>query len=98
MPTSRYAFAKPTPDGKALTQSKASHRVFKAVNAGVISVQTKVLEEGERLDQLAGLYYGNGELWWMIAAASGIGWGLQAAPGTILRIPIDASQVFGVLL
>jgi len=51
-----------------------------------------VLNEGERLDTIAGRVYGNARLWWIIAAASGIGWPLQVPPGTQLLIPTDLKQ------
>lgn len=47
-----------------------------------------VLQEGQRLDTLAGIEYGDSSLWWVIAAASNIGWGLQIPPGTLIRIPV----------
>ena len=37
--------------------------------------------------------YGSGNMWWVIAAASGIGWGTQVPPGTLLRIPTDLSMI-----
>lgn len=40
----------------------------------------------DRLDTLAGSIYGNAKYWWILAAASDIGWGLQAPPGTVLNI------------
>jgi hypothetical protein len=51
-----------------------------------------VLQQNQRLDTIAGDVYGNGKLWWIIAAASNIGWGLQCPAGTILLIP-DLSDV-----
>jgi len=39
-------------------------------------------KENERLDIIAGTYYGDGSLWWIIAAGSSVGWGLQVPPGT----------------
>ena len=49
--------------------------------------------EGDRLDHLAGKFYGSGTLWWIIAAASGVGWGLQVPPGTLLAIPTRLGQI-----
>ncbi len=57
------------------------------VSRGTIKVDRITLEEGERLDTLAGRFYGDGRLWWLIAACSGIGWAPQCPPGTILLIP-----------
>jgi len=67
------------------------------VQQGRISVREHVLKEGERLDTLAGRTYGDARLWWLIAAASGIGWGLQVPPGTQLFIPTDLRQLSGVV-
>lgn len=57
------------------------------VKNGNIRFQELVLQESNRLDILAGRYYGEGRLWWLIAAASDIGWTLQVPVGTIIRIP-----------
>ena len=58
-----------------------------------IDIRAKVLQEGERLDHLAALEYGDSNLWWVIAASSGIGWNLQVPPGTLILIPTDLDQV-----
>lgn len=67
------------------------------IQAGNIRFQQIVLQESNRLDILAGLYYGDGKLWWLIAAASDIGWGLQVPVGTIIKIPDlrDCSRFVG---
>jgi len=46
---------------------------------------------------LAGAIYQSSTYWWVIAAASGIGWGLQVPPGTVLRIPKNIGEVVGML-
>jgi hypothetical protein len=56
------------------------------------------MEEGERLDSLAGTVYGDASLWWIIASASGIGWGMQVPPGTLIFIPNDPGAAYGVLI
>ena len=91
--SSRYSFSKRTNLGRVVGPSKASYKIYRAVESGAISSTLKTLEEGERLDQLAGVIYGNSTLWWIIAAASGIGWGLQAPPGTILYIPLNLADI-----
>jgi hypothetical protein len=100
MSFSRYSFAERKIDinGKEYVSfSSASYRVFKSVETGVLQFDTKILEEGERIDTIAGVYYGKSSYWWIIAAASGIGYALQVPPGTVLRIPTNLSEVFGVL-
>lgn len=100
MSFSRYSFSERKIDingEEYIGVSKASHRVFKSVELGLLNCDVKLLEEGERIDTIAGNYYGNSSYWWVIAAASGIGYALQVPPGTVLRIPNNLSEVFGVL-
>jgi hypothetical protein len=89
----RYDNLRKIKSGKMYASSTAHVNIYKACLDGRISFTRKTMVEGERLDILAGKFYGNGGLWWVIAAASGIGWGLQAPPGTNLRIPTDISQI-----
>lgn len=67
------------------------------VNAGNIRFQTLISTETDRLDIVAGRVYGDGRLWWVIAAASNVGWSPQVPPGTVLKIPIleDVTQFVG---
>ena len=67
------------------------------IQNGNIRVTELVLQERERLDILAGQNYGDGRLWWIIAAASDIGWGMQPPPGTRILIPNleDVSRYVG---
>jgi phage tail protein X len=45
-------------------------------------------ETGDRLDTLAYQYYQDASLWWIIAAANGLGKGTLLVPGGVkLRIP-----------
>jgi nucleoid-associated protein YgaU len=98
MSMTRYTFSKRTHKGKVIEPSKASTRIYRGVQSGAIQVSHRVLEEGERLDQIAGVVYGDGGLWWLIAAASGIGWAIQVPPGTLLKIPVNPSEAFSLLL
>lgn len=54
---------------------------------GNIRTEEIVLTERERMDTLAGEAYGDGRFGWVVAAASNIGWQLQAPPGTRILIP-----------
>lgn len=94
---SRYANTPKIAAGRQYGTATAHNSVRRAVQQGRISVREHVLKEGERLDTLAGRTYGDARLWWLIAAASGIGWGLQVPPGTQLFIPTDLRQLSGVV-
>jgi len=96
MAISRYTFAKQV-DRFRYGTNEINSKIFKAVENDAIQIQTFILEEGQRLDHFAGSFYGTSSLWWVIAAASGIGWGLQVPPGTVLRVPKDINQVYQVI-
>ena len=96
MAMSRYSFARKIPEGTSA--SNASYLIFKAVASGLIESQSIIMEEGKRLDQIAGESYGDAGYWWVIAAASGIGWGMQVPPGTLVKIPNSLEKVIGLLI
>ena len=93
MATGRYDNTARIGGGRFFATSTAHVRIRRAAQNGQILVREHTLKEGERLDTLAGIEYGNAQLGWVIAAASGIGWALQAPPGTLLLIPTRISQV-----
>jgi len=64
---------------------------------GNIKYTEITLKQNDRLDILAGLYYGDSRLFWIIGASSGIGFGFQCPAGTIIRIPDinDVSRYLG---
>lgn len=90
--TSRYNRTPRLSNGGTIGTTDVHVNIRLGVESGRISSTSQVVREGERLDTLAGSYYGDAGYWWIIAAASGIGWGLQIPPGTIVRIP-DLMQV-----
>ena len=83
--------------GKILGSNRGLPRLRDAIANGTVSTTAITIKEGERLDTLAGRYYGDGRLWWVIAAASNIGWWLQVPPGTVVVIPTNIDQVMGVV-
>lgn len=83
--------------GQGISNWQGGLTIFSAVLTGQLDAEVVVLTQGQRLDHLAGQYYGNGRYWWVIAAASGIGWALQCPPGTVIKIPknLDAALSIG---
>ena len=94
---SRYASDNLLPGAQGLETSTPGYRIWRACISGTLEFETHTLRDGERLDHLAGQYYGDGTLWWVISGASGIGWGLQVPAGTFIRIPTDVQAVIGIL-
>lgn len=83
--------------GKILGTNTAIQSIRDGVSNGVITTTTITLSEPDRLDNIANRFYGDGRLWWAIAAASGIGWWLQVPPGTRIVIPTDINQIAGLV-
>jgi nucleoid-associated protein YgaU len=79
--------------GRATSTSVAGIAIYHAVKSGAIDATKRQIKQGERLDIIAGQTYGDSSLWWVIAAASGIGWSLQVPPGVVISIPVDLGQV-----
>ena len=72
-------------------------RLHNLVKNGSIRATKVVVKQGVRLDHLAGRQYGDGRLWWVIAAATGIGWWMQVPPGTVLKVPTDINEVISMI-
>jgi hypothetical protein len=96
MATSRYFF-QPTIDNKFYSTSSLSSRIFNAADSGALTTNLIQLTSNKRLDVLAFEAYGDASLWWIIAAASGIGWIMQLTPGTYVRIPADINAVYDLM-
>lgn len=73
--------------GEKFGTSNAILSIRNSISLGLVRTQTYISTQSERLDIIAGEHYNDGTLWWIIAAASNIGWGLQVPPGTLLVIP-----------
>ena len=95
MTVKRYTTASLIDGARGRGSSKAMLQVREGISSGRIKTQRLILQEGERLDQLAGDLYDDSSLWWVLAAASGIGWGLQVPPGTMIVVPdiVDVAAV-----
>lgn len=87
MAVSRYARTRIIGLNFRYATSFAIPAIRENIANGNIRFDELILDERVRLDILAGETYGDGRLGWVIAAASGIGWQLQAPPGTLIRLP-----------
>jgi len=93
MTTSRYVRSSKLNLGTQQGTSFVIQNIRAAIAAGALPVKTITLKGAERLDTLAGSIYGDAKYWWILAAASNIGWGLQVPTGTIINIPELASVI-----
>ncbi len=84
----RYTKDKRIRGGK-LETAKTVTALRRARDYGLVSTREIILKESQRLDHLAHEHLGNARFWWVLAALSDIGWGLQLPPGTVVRIPVD---------
>lgn len=77
--------------------SKSILLIRNGLETGAVRGQSYITKENERLDIISGQFYGDGTLWWIIAAGSGVGWSMQVPPNTKLTIPLleDVSQLVG---
>lgn len=98
MAISRYSFINKLRVSNNTIYATTNHsfRINKAINNGILNFKTYILKEGERIDQVSFKFYGDAQYWWVIAAASGIGWGLQIPPGAILRVPVNLNTALGI--
>lgn len=81
--------------GRRFGTSRAIPAIRENIANGNIRVEETFLQDGERLDTIAGREYGDGRHYWLIAAASNIGFVSQVPPGTRILIPNleDASEL-----
>ena len=83
-----------TPAGATiLATNSAILAIRDGIRSGALASVERVLASNTRLDIIAHQQYGDGRLWWIIAAASNIGWWLQAPAGTRIVIPISLGDV-----
>ena len=88
MSTSRYTRSPILGFGSQQGTSQAINTIRQAISDGILDKGRQVTLKGaDRLDTIAGSYYGDASYWWVIAAASNIGWALQVPAGTILYLP-----------
>jgi len=96
MAISRYTVTPKLNFGSQYGTSSSVANIREAIQNGTIQTRTIFLQEVIRLDVLAGQYYGDARYYWLISAASGIGWSLQIPPNTQIVIP-DLEQSLRLL-
>ena len=92
----RYARDQRIAGGKLQT-SKTTSRLRRARELGLIPTREITIKESQRLDHLAQEHLGNSHLWWVLAALSDIGWGLQIPAGTIIRVPLEINSIRSIV-
>ena len=97
MAIGRYTFTPKILGRKILATSNISYKIYFACDSGLIPFTTMVIKEAQRLDHIAGKRYGSSSLWWVIAAASNIGWGLQVPAGTRILMPNSLEQISDIV-
>ena len=98
MAFSRYKRDRVAPDNKGLYSPGAVIALRLAIAAKTIGIErTIITTQADRLDTIAGALYGDGRYWWVLAAASNIGWGLQVPAGTLILVPglKDVEKIVG---
>ncbi|MAI13644.1 MAG: hypothetical protein CMM15_06465 [Rhodospirillaceae bacterium] len=83
--------------GGKLQTSKTTTRIRRARELGLIPTREITLKESQRLDHLAQEHLGNSHLWWVLAALSDVGWGLQMPAGTIIRVPLEINSIRSIV-
>lgn len=79
------------------TSPGISKRIRDGIKNGNIDFVTRIVATGDRLDTMAGQQYGDSTLWWVIAAANGIGYAMQIKEGRELIIPLDIEQIAALI-
>ena len=88
MAFSRYSNDRIQSSAHALRTTMSIAKIRSGIRFGTIPVVYNIVTtQGDRLDTLSGEYYGDAGYWWVLAAASNIGWAIQVPPGTNIIVP-----------
>ena len=97
MSISRYTNTLKINSGKSYGTSQYHQIIREGMRSGAISTREIIIKGSERLDTLAGQLFGDSSYWWVLAATSQIGWGLQVPPGTIINVPTNLGEVLTLI-
>lgn len=86
-----------TLSSEKLATAEATVRIRRALELNLLPYREVIIRESQRLDHLAYLHLGNADHWWVLAAMSGIGWGMQVPPGTVIKVPENLSTIQAML-
>ena len=97
MAFSRYSGSPVLGLGSQYGTSQMVVSIRNAIKDGSITVKQVIARGAARLDTIAGEEYGDARYWWVLAAASNVGWGLQVPAGTVISVPSfdDISRIVG---
>ena len=98
MALNRYANDSSINLGDQLGTHQGLNLIRRGIKTGRFQIINRMVTTGDdRLDTLAGTIYGDARYWWVLAAASDIGWGMQVPPGTIINVVslADIQKVIG---
>lgn len=93
----RYEQSRISNDGRTIADTGKLLTVRTQLEAGLIEYDLYVTNSSERLETIADKVFGDGRLWWILAALSDVGWALQVPDGTILRVPKNPKAVLSLL-
>ena len=93
----RYSRDKYLRGGTLRATSTAMRLIRQRIINGRLPFHIVVTKEDDRLDHLAAKHLGDPKLWWVLAATSGIGWGLQVPAGITIKIPNSISEIKGMV-
>lgn len=97
MAQSRYSNAETFNNKQYFGTSKSILKIRNAVKDGTLSVREDFVRGSQRLDHISFQAYGDEKYWWVIAAASGIGWGTQLTADTPLLIPVNIKDALALI-
>lgn len=87
MAFSRYSRTAVLAFGQQYGTCRAREAIQAAIANNQLTTKQMIVRGRERLDTIAGVVFGDSRYWWVLAATSNIGWGMQVPPGTIINVP-----------